>query len=181
MAQFAIGTRQWLRATLANIAAAADILRSGEIMTDEQGGLYVGDGATAKNALSRAARLNEVVRGPMYRKSSLAFTPNATANTDGASVSVTADAGYRAIFPSAIQSQATGVGSETLTVTVTATFNDSSTRTQTVTHSASNSQSVALINLAVDGKYITSISAVVHSSISSSAASCTLTVVGLNI
>lgn len=58
---FEPGTRPWARKTLAKIAANVATLGRGELLVDEKGNVYGGDGSTAFNALKRLLRVGEVV------------------------------------------------------------------------------------------------------------------------
>jgi hypothetical protein len=51
--------RSFVRRTLAKIQASVSVLGAGEIMTDEQGNIYVGDGSTVIQSLRRLLRINE--------------------------------------------------------------------------------------------------------------------------
>jgi hypothetical protein len=55
------GARQWARGLLSNIASAEDPLGQGEILVDDDGGVYGGDGETAIQDLKRMARVNEII------------------------------------------------------------------------------------------------------------------------
>lgn len=57
---FATGVRPWARRTVAKIASATSPLGAGELMTDEAGNVYGGDGSTAIKALSRLLRKSEI-------------------------------------------------------------------------------------------------------------------------
>jgi hypothetical protein len=57
----AVKALPWARRTRAKIAARTEALGAGELLTDDLGGLYVGDGTTAVKDLVRVARRTEIV------------------------------------------------------------------------------------------------------------------------
>lgn len=57
---FGSGIRPWVRGTMAKIATSTAVLGQGELLVDEAGGIYGGDGVTQLKALSRAARLADL-------------------------------------------------------------------------------------------------------------------------
>lgn len=61
---FGAGTRQWARRTVAKIVTATDVLGAGELLVDEQGAVYGGDGATQIKNLSALAKSTGYFLGP---------------------------------------------------------------------------------------------------------------------
>lgn len=121
----------------------------------------------------------------VYKQVTSALTPSATINTLGSTVTQTPDSGFTALFPTGVTFAASSVVSETVTVQITVTWNDatttvfSPTTTTSTTTNLSVSQMVSLM-AGGDGKRAVSIAWAIKSSIGSSTASVTATVLGLN-
>ena len=124
----------------------------------------------------------------IYRQSASGVLPSATINTNGAAVTLSADASFTGFLPTMMTIVSTGLASETITINTVTTYNDNTVNTQnsltTVTTNATTSASVAAtigMLLNSDARMVKSIAFTVKSSIASSAASLTFNVAGLNL
>jgi hypothetical protein len=120
----------------------------------------------------------------IFKKVTTAAAPGTTANANGAAVTVTPDPGWAGILPVAMFMTTSRVDTETVTGTVTFTFSDNSTSQCTLSATTSTSTDTSANQLAIayqDGLWVTEIGFSVMSSISSSTATATLSVSGLNL
>lgn len=122
-----------------------------------------------------------------YRQVSAAATPNATSGVYGAAVTLANETNFSGFMPTAFIYTASGVATETVTIQTVTTYTDLTTNTVALTTVSSNGTTSASMNSMVtmmggsDGRIASSIAFSVKSSISSSTASLTFTIAGLNL
>lgn len=113
-----------------------------------------------------------------------AVTPSATANTDGTGVTMSPSTGENGFGLLGLGQVVFGgtFGSETVTATFTVTFSDATTATVTVTATATGTTALTaanLLGLHKDNVYIKNVVVKAKSTISSSAATATATLLGV--
>jgi len=153
-----------------------DLLVSGELEVDGNvffdGSVISCNGTEIKN-----------VKHILKKETTASLSPGATAGTYGTAIDVNPATGYYGIIPHRIKITANNLGAETLTVRVTATYSDGTTNS--VTHDFTSNVSYWLTDdemetLWKDGVAITKLSFDCASSIDSSTATATGTVIGQN-
>ena len=123
----------------------------------------------------------------IFRQVSSAATPSATVSTYGSVVTLSAEAGFTGFAPTLVEWTTSGLATETVTVQSVTTYSDNSTNTQTLTTASSNGTNSLSVNSTLqllsggDGRIVKQVTFAIKSSISSSAASATFLLGGVNL
>jgi hypothetical protein len=123
----------------------------------------------------------------IYRQVSASATPSATLGTYGSVVTLAAEAGFTGFAPLLVEWTTSGLATETVTVQSVTTYSDNTTNTQTLTTASSNGTNSLSVNATCqllsggDGRIVRQVTFAIKSSISSSAASATFMLAGINL